>query len=289
MIDYLTTGGKKMEFDPNKIYWQAHRGGGGKEAPDNTIYAMEYGWRLGGIPEADIRITADNVVVCLHDNDLARITDAPEPIASTPAGALTFEEIRKYDAGAKFSPECAGQRIPSLEEVFILMAEDRNKMLYADIKNYDAALFPALLKGFKELALKYDTASQIIVAGCDYELNCRFKEDIPNIKTMQWIGGTPEKRMEKFRLLEAKNFQNLDLVQLHLYMAEKSVDNWIYDLPLADLEYAYAVLDSRLELFPTGEFTFEAIKTLVDLGIKQFATDEPKRFSAVLSQIKKTH
>ena len=70
-----------MEFDPKKIYWQAHRGGGGHEAPDNTLYAMEYGWSLGGIPEADIRVTADREVVCLHDNTLARTTDAPPELA----------------------------------------------------------------------------------------------------------------------------------------------------------------------------------------------------------------
>ena len=66
-----------MQFDPEKIYWQAHRGGDGHEAPDNTLCAMKYGWSLGGIPEADIRVTRDHEVVCLHDNTLARTTDAP--------------------------------------------------------------------------------------------------------------------------------------------------------------------------------------------------------------------
>ena len=97
-----------MNFDPNKIYWQAHRGGGGDEAPDNTLYAMEYGWRLGGIPEADIRVTADHEVVCLHDDTLARTTDAPPEIADRPVGELTLAQVRAWDAGKKFRADCAG-------------------------------------------------------------------------------------------------------------------------------------------------------------------------------------
>jgi len=180
-----------MEFDPEKIYWQAHRGGGGLEAPDNTLYAMRYGWSLGGIPEADIRVTRDREVVCLHDNTLARTTDAPPEIADVPIGELDLAEVRKYDAGRKFRADCAGERIPTVREVFEIMRSDPEKLLYADIKNYDEKLFPMLLDGFLSLARDYGVASRIIVAGRDYALNCRFKELCPEIKTMQWIGRTP--------------------------------------------------------------------------------------------------
>ena len=275
-----------MQFDPEKIYWQAHRGGGGNEAPDNTLYAMEYGWSLGGIPEADIRVTADDEIVCLHDNCLARTTDAPAEIADEIIVKLTLETVQKYDAGRKFAEKCAGQHVPALREVFEKMQLDRSKMLYADIKNYDEKFFPRLMNGFAKLVEQYQTASQIIVAGCDYELNCRFKKEIPEIKTMQWIGFSPEKRMEKFLALAARDFEGLDLVQLHLYINENSRDNWIYDLPLADLRTAVSILGSRLEVFPFGAFTGDAIKTLLDLGIKQFATDEPMRFSKILQKYK---
>ena len=141
-----------MEFDTKKVYWQAHRGGGGKEAPDNTLYAMRYGWSLGGIPEADIRVTSDHEVVCLHDNTLARTTDAPPEFADRPIGELTLAEVRKYDAGRKFRADCAGQHVPTVREVFSIMRDDPEKLLYADIKNYDEKLFPILLDNFLALA-----------------------------------------------------------------------------------------------------------------------------------------
>ena len=40
----------------------------------------------------------------------------------------------------------------------------------------------------------------------------------------------------------------------------------------------------NLEVFPFGAFTPEAVKTLLWIGIKQFATDEPMRFSRILAE-----
>ena len=177
-----------MQFNPTKIYWQAHRGGGGVEAPDNTLYAMEYGWGLGGIPEADIRVTADNQVVCLHDNSLGRTTDAPAELASLPVGELSLAQIRQYDASKKFRADLAGERVPTVREVFERMKKDPSRYLYTDIKNYDAERFPVLLEKFLSLVREFDLAGKIIVAGMDYELNCRFKKELPEINTMQWIG-----------------------------------------------------------------------------------------------------
>ena len=42
------------------ILWEAHRGGGGgKEMPESCPLSFEYGWMLGGRPEADVNMTAD--------------------------------------------------------------------------------------------------------------------------------------------------------------------------------------------------------------------------------------
>lgn len=49
----------------DKVFWQAHRGGGAHDAPDNTLAAMQATWKLGGIPEADIRTTRDGVMIDL--------------------------------------------------------------------------------------------------------------------------------------------------------------------------------------------------------------------------------
>ncbi len=271
-----------MIFDPEKIYWQAHRGGGGYEAPDNTLFAIKYGWSLGGIPEVDIRMTLDEKIICLHDNTLARTTDAPAEIADLPVKMVDFATLRKYDAGKKFSVANTGEKVPALSEVFELMHDDPEKMLYADVKNYDPELFPVLLAEFGKLIRKYAVASQIIVASGYYDFICRIKDTIPDIKVMMWIGDTPEKRMETFRMLAAKDFAKLDIVQLHLYPLEKSSGKWMYDLELEELAYAVDILKSELEVFPVGDFTESAIKELLDLNIRRYTTDEPSRFCKIL-------
>ena len=271
-----------MIFDPEKIYWQAHRGGGGYEAPDNTLFAIKYGWSLGGIPEVDIRMTRDEKIICLHDNTLARTTDAPAEIADLPVKMVDFATLREYDAGKKFSVANTGEKVPALSEVFELMHDDPEKMLYADVKNYDPELFPVLLAEFGKLVRKYAVASQIIVASGYYDFICRIKDTIPDIKVMMWIGDTPEKRMETFRMLAAKDFAKLDIVQLHLYPLENSAGKWMYDLELEELAYAVDILKSELEVFPVGDFTASAIKKLLDLNIRRYTTDEPSRFCEIL-------
>ena len=102
---------------------------------------------------------------------------------------------------------------------------------------------------------------------------------------MQWIGRSPADRMTFFRYLASVDFAKLDLVQLHLRIKNDPADQWIYDLSVEELKFAVDTLGSRLEVFPFGAFTREAVKTLLELGIRQFATDEPARFSAVLREL----
>ena len=72
-----------MNSTPNKIIlWEAHRGGGGGfEMPESCPLSFEYGWLLGGRPEADVNLTADGVMVSVHDSTLDRIVrDLPEEL-----------------------------------------------------------------------------------------------------------------------------------------------------------------------------------------------------------------
>ena len=43
----------------DQVRWQAHRGGGADDMPDNTLVSFRYGWELGAIPEAGVRALLD--------------------------------------------------------------------------------------------------------------------------------------------------------------------------------------------------------------------------------------
>jgi glycerophosphoryl diester phosphodiesterase len=91
----------------------AHRGASTR-APENTLAAFEEAIRLGvDAIELDVHLSADGVPVVIHDETVDRTTDGRGAVASLPLAAL-----KRLDAGAWFSPQFRGERIPTLEEAF---------------------------------------------------------------------------------------------------------------------------------------------------------------------------
>lgn len=111
----------------------AHRGGAAY-APENTMRAFENAVRLGVDQlEADTQLTADGVLVLIHDDTLDRTTDCSGTVISK-----AFAEIADCDAAFWFSPgqattfpsasaphplRGAGVRVPAAEELFAYLRE----------------------------------------------------------------------------------------------------------------------------------------------------------------------
>ena len=96
----------------------AHRGGS-LEAPENTLAAFQHAIRVGAqYVELDVQMSSDGALVVIHDDTLDRTTSG-----SGPVGALTFEQLRRLDAGSHFGPQFKGEPIPTLREVLDLCVE----------------------------------------------------------------------------------------------------------------------------------------------------------------------
>lgn len=90
----------------------AHRGAM-ETHPENTIPAFRAAVEAGAhMIEFDIWLTKDNRMVVLHDSKVDRTTSGEGKVSE-----LTFEEIRKLDAGSWKAPEFAGVQIPTPDEV----------------------------------------------------------------------------------------------------------------------------------------------------------------------------
>jgi glycerophosphoryl diester phosphodiesterase len=91
----------------------AHRGAS-RIAPENTLVAFCLALEQGadGL-ELDVQLSRDGVPVVFHDSELSRTTDGRGRISEK-----TLAELRTLDAGKWFDPRFAGERIPTLEEVF---------------------------------------------------------------------------------------------------------------------------------------------------------------------------
>lgn len=97
-----------------------HRGAR-REAPENTVPAFRRALELGadGV-ELDARLTADGVVIVLHDDDLARTT-----AGHGRADELTFEEIRRFAVRGADGAVWADVRVPTLAEALEALAPAR--------------------------------------------------------------------------------------------------------------------------------------------------------------------
>jgi glycerophosphoryl diester phosphodiesterase len=65
--------------------------------------------------ELDVQMTKDGQLVVIHDSDVARTTNGSGAVASFEASDIT-----SLDAGSWFSPDFAGEHVPTLAEVLDL-------------------------------------------------------------------------------------------------------------------------------------------------------------------------
>ena len=107
----------------------AHRGFSGKY-PENTMLAFKKAYEAGcdGI-EMDVHLTRDNVMVIIHDEDIARTTDGKGFVRD-----FTYEELKKFDASAGFRSQYGFNPIPTFEE-YVAWAKDLPLFTNVEIKN----------------------------------------------------------------------------------------------------------------------------------------------------------
>src|ERR671921_1084938 len=98
----------------------AHRGASSL-APENTIEAFRLALEAGaGGLELDVHMTRDGHIVVIHDATVDRTTNGFGAVSE-----MTFDELRRFDAGHNFSPDGGstrpyrgrGVRVPTLGEV----------------------------------------------------------------------------------------------------------------------------------------------------------------------------
>ncbi len=99
-------------YEGRILNW-AHRGASG-HAPQNTLAAFTLAAEMGadGI-ELDVHLSSDGEAVVIHDDTLDATTDGHGRVS-----ALSLLELKALDAGGWFSGQFAGERIPTLQEVF---------------------------------------------------------------------------------------------------------------------------------------------------------------------------
>ena len=255
------------------ILWEAHRAGaGGYELPESCLAAFEYGWELGGRPEADVNVTSDGVMVSLHDATLDRICpNLPEHLRGRNVSEISWAELQTVDVGWEEFPD---QHIVSLEKLFSILRARPERHMVIDYKRVSLQTLAGMIN-------QYGVAGQITFASCHTDLLREFKSCAPESRTKNWLGGSPEVIMANFARLEAEKFQGITEVQLHLNDAPGK--SWRYALDPEFVAEALRITGEHNVLLQTLPWKFERedLFAILDLGVRSFAVDFPNKFKKI--------
>ena len=112
----------RILIDPAARPVIAHRGDSA-HFPENTLPSFDRAIELGADAiEFDLRVSRDGEVVIIHDPTVDRTTDGTGAVSS-----LTLAELKRLDAGARFSPDGGrtfpfrgqGLTIPTFDEMLV--------------------------------------------------------------------------------------------------------------------------------------------------------------------------
>jgi glycerophosphoryl diester phosphodiesterase len=153
----------------------AHRGASGY-APENTLEAFQKAidMKADGI-ELDVQMTKDGQLVILHDETVNRVSDASGWVKD-----YTYEDIKKLNVNKKF-PEFGRVRIPTLQEVYLLM-KDTELMINVELKN-GIVFYDNLEEKVMELTRKLGLEERIIYSSFNHYSVMRLKKLDPCVKT----------------------------------------------------------------------------------------------------------
>jgi glycerophosphoryl diester phosphodiesterase len=148
-------------------------------APENTFAAFRKAFDHGGpltTCETDLNMTADGELVLIHDKTVDRTTDG-HGIVQT----MTSADLSKLDAGSWFSPEFAGERVPSLREALEL-GRELGILYQLELKIYDRN--EVVIPKLRALIDEMDCADLLQFSSFDFVQLKAVKEAIPEVPTV---------------------------------------------------------------------------------------------------------
>ena len=262
----------------------AHRGASGY-APEHTQAAYRLAMaQHADFVEPDLAVTKDNVLICLHDDSLARTTNIAEIYpdrAKALANDLMLADIKKLDAGKWFKPEFAGQRIQTFQEAIDLVRGRPGIGLYPELKSPElynsrgvdqVRLFVEIIKknGLeKPESLK---TTPVVIQSFDETAVRRVAKELPTIPRVLLVergGDVSEARLREIKTFATGVAPEKSLVAVHPEMVKQA-----HALGLTVTCWTFRA-DEKTS-FPSVRD--EMAKYLYDYGIDALFTNNPDQF-----------
>lgn len=192
-----------MDYLDRTNWVVAHRGWSGR-APENTLAAFRLVLQDPRIRwvELDVQLSKDGVPVVIHDFTLKRTTGRPGRV-----GDYTWRELAEMDAGAWFSPEFAGERIPSLEQVLALIGG--KVKINIELKTA-VGLYPGLEHAVTGLIRQFGLVRDTVISSFDHYAVQRTRSAAPEIRGGLIMTGLPTLVREQLTFAGA-DFLSMDV------------------------------------------------------------------------------
>jgi glycerophosphoryl diester phosphodiesterase len=201
--------------------------------------------------ELDVQATRDGAVVVIHDETVNRTTDGKGAVAG-----LTLDQIRKLDAGGKFGARFRGERIPTLDEVFIAV---RGKLgLNIEIKE------GAVEREVCRLTRAHDALSTSMVSSFEWKA-------LEKVRTLD--------RAIRIALLAERDRDGLiaAAAAMHAYAVNPRFD-------MADVRFCEKAHAQGLKVLVWTADAPDAMRILISAGVDGIMTNYPARLRQVMSE-----
>lgn len=168
----------------------AHRGAS-MFAPENTVAAFQLAAALGADAiEVDAKLSSDGHVIIHHDATLDRTTNGTGRIAKH-----SLSELKCLDAGSHFNSTYAGEKIPSLREVFELFGD--KLLINVEMTNYEHP-FNGLPQKIVQLIREYNLEGRVLLSSFNLIALYKARRIAPEIMMGLLVGKHESKMMRRF-------------------------------------------------------------------------------------------
>jgi glycerophosphoryl diester phosphodiesterase len=197
-----------------------HRGYS-KKAPENTVSAIKAALNVNAkMIEIDIQLSKDDALVVIHDFKINRLSEGKGAVSK-----IDLAELKKYDFGSKFSPEFAGEKIPTLKEVLDICGDKILINLELKWKVFGKNKIHFIEKVINTLK-EYNLNNSILITSFNWSLIKQLRQYYP----MMITGLIFDKRISKYSALRFSNKNNIPFLVSNYKIINNNFIKKVHDI-----------------------------------------------------------